>query len=335
MSKKLQAQIDAIKKSILNKNVTNTSMATYGKLNEIGQSLYRYDQLSKAGFKDDAKAESTKVNNLVNNFNATEEGTVLKGGISNTRYVWVAEDGACDDCQAMDGTEYDYPDDAPFPLHPNCKCKIEEFYDEEFDEIDEEPCDCYETVSGWLDDCEELCGEYESALDDANSSIDELQSILDYIKNYSDFEIEEIQELQEKLNQLIENAVNELIDIINQAVTTIQIFKSNFDDLTDLSKELGHYLNYSAEYYHTKANCEAAQLGDVGAAMATFLGYIREFYDFPKEIIGKGYTVKDAFEHSVHDLKMNKIGREIGKEYPSEPPEVIIPKPEGLPPDFW
>lgn len=38
-------------------------MATSGKLNEIGNSLYRYD--------------------------ATEEGTVLKGGISNTRYVWI------------------------------------------------------------------------------------------------------------------------------------------------------------------------------------------------------------------------------------------------------
>lgn len=47
------------------------------------------------------------------------------------------------------------------------------------------------------------------------------------------------------------------------------------------------------------------------------------------------YTVKDAFEHSVHDLKMNEIGGEIGKEHLNEPPEVIIPKPEGLPPDFW
>lgn len=334
MSKKLQAQIDSIKKSIINKNVTNASMATYGKLNEIGQSLYRYDQLSKAGLKDEAKTESTKVSNLISNFNATEEGTVLKGRISNTRYVWVAEDDSCDDCQAMDGTEYDYPDEAPIPLHPNCKCRIEEILDEEPNE-DDEPCDCYETVSAWLDDCEELCGEYESALNNADSSMNELQSILDYIQNYSDFEIEEIQELQEKLNQLIENAVNELADIIDQAVSTIQIFKENFDDLTDLSKELGHYLNYSAEYYHTKANCEATQLGDVGAAMATFLGYLREFYDFPKEIIGKGYTVKDAFEHSVHDLKMNEIGREIGKEHPNEPPEVIIPKPEGLPPDFW
>lgn len=87
MPKNLQAQIDAIKKSIVNQNLSNNSMATYGKLNEIGHSLYRYDQLSKAGLKDEAKSESTKVNNLISNFNATEEGTILKGGISNTRYV--------------------------------------------------------------------------------------------------------------------------------------------------------------------------------------------------------------------------------------------------------
>lgn len=330
--KNIQEQINKIRNSITNQDITNASMATYGKLNEIGHSLYRYDKLSKAGLRDEAKSESTKVNNLVNNFNATEEGKVLKGGISNTRYVWVAEDGACDECMALDGTEYEFKDDAPCPLHPNCKCRVEEIYAEESDGTEGEPCDCYEIVSGWLDESEELCGEYESVLDDADSSMDELQSILDYIQNYT---IDGIEELQEELDNLIENSVNQLMDIIDQAVTTIQIFKSNFDDLTDLSKELGHYLDYSAEYYHTKANCQAAQLGDVGAAMAKFLGYVREFYDFPKEIIGKGYTVKDAFKHSVHDLKMNEIGRQIGKEHPNEPPEVIIPKPEGLPPDFW
>lgn len=335
MSKKLQAQIESIKKSILNKNVTNTSMATYGKLNEIEQSLYRYDQLSKAGLKDEAKAESANANNLINNFNSSENSELLKGYISNAKYVWHASGDSCEACQGLDGTEYDSVDDIPDKPHPNCNCYIEAVEDEDDENGnggDDEPCDCYEIVSGWLDDCGELCREYESALDDADSSMDELQSILDYIQNYT---IDGIEELREELNNLIEDSVNQLMDIIDQAVTTIQIFKSNFDDLTDLSKELGHYLDYSAEYYHTKANCEAAQLGDVGAAMATFLGYVREFYDFPKEIIGKGYTVKDAFEHSVHDLKMNEIGRQIGKEHPNEPPEVIIPKPEGLPPDFW
>lgn len=335
MSKNIQSQINQIKNSIINKDLTNTSMATYGKLNEIGHSLYRYDQLSKAGLKDEAKSESTKVNNLISNFNSSEDSEPLKGYISNTRYVWVAEDGACDECQDLDGTEYDSLDDVPASPHPNCQCRIEAIEDDdENNNDDDEPCDCYEIVSGWLDDCEELCGEYESALDDANSSIEELQSILDYIQNYTNAEIEEIQELQEKLNELITNAVSELMDVINQATSTIQIFWSNYEELKALKKELGYYLDQSAEYYHTKANCEAAQLGDVGAAMATFLGYLREFGDFPKEIIFKGGSIKKAFENSVHDLEVNAAGRKLGKEHPNEAPEVIIKPPDGLPPDY-
>ena len=331
--KKIQEQINKIKKYILGDDLSSNAIAKYNKLNEIGHSLYRYDQLSKAGLKDDAKAESTKANNLISSFNATEKGTVLKGGISNTRYVWVAEDDACDECQDLDGTEYESPDDAPLPLHPNCKCSIEEISDEEPDENDE-PCDCYETVSAWLDECEDACNEYESALDDTNSSMEELQSILESIQNYTNAEIEEIQELQEQLNELIENAVNELMDVITQATSTIQIFWSNYEELKALKKELGHYLDQSAEYYHTKANCEAAQLGDVGAEVATFLGYLRELGDFPKEIVFKGCSIQKAFQNSVHDLEVNAAGRKLGKEHPNEDPEVIIRKPDGMPPGF-
>lgn len=334
MSKKLQAQIDAIKESILNKNVTNTSMATYGKLNEIGRSLYRYDQLSKAGLKDDAKTESTKANNLISSFNATEEGTVLKGGISNTRYVWVAEDDACDDCQAMDGTEYESPEGATIPLHPNCKCRIEETSDEETNE-DDEPCDCYETVSAWLDECEDACNEYESSSDEGDKALEELQSIANQIQSYASIKMAELRELQDEINQLKDDALDELQDVIDQTVNTIQIFKSNYDDLINLKKELGYYLDQSAEYYHTKANCEAAQLGDVGAEIAEMLGYLREYTDFIKDFIFKGKTLLESLENNIHDLEVNEAGRKLGKEHPDKPAEVIVPKPKGLPPDFW
>lgn len=332
--KKIQEQIDKIKKSIINQDLTNASMATYGKLNEIEHSLYRHDQLSKAGLKEEAKTESAKVNNLISNFNATEEGTVLKCGISNTRYVWVAEDGACDDCQAMDGTEYDNPDDAPIPLHPNCKCSIEEFYDEEPDETDEEPCDCYEIVSGWLDECEEACSEYESSSDEGDNALEELQSIASQIQSYAANKIAELQELQDEINQLKDDALNELQDIVDQTVSTIQIFKSNYDDLIDLRKELGYYLDQSAEYYHTKANCQAAQLGDVGAEVAEMLGYLREYTDFIKDFIFKGKTLLESLENNIHDLEVNEAGRKLGKEHPNEDPDIIIKKPDGMPPGF-
>lgn len=334
MSKKLQEQIDKIKKSIINKNVTNTSMATYGKLNEIGQSLYRYDQLSKAGLKGEAKTESTKVNNLISNFNATEEGTVFKGYISNTRYVWVAEDGACEDCQAMDGIEYDNPDDAPIPLHPNCKCRIEEIVDDEPIDPDDEPCDCYETVSEWLEECEEACSEYESSSNKGDNALEELQSIGNQIQSYAAEKIAELQGLQDEINQLKDDALEELQEIIDQTTSTIQIFWTNYNNLTSLNNELGHYLKDSAEYYHTKANCEAAQLGDVGAEIAEMLGYLREYTDFVKDFIFKGETLLKSLENNIHDLEVNEAGRKLGKENPNEDPDVIIKKPDGMPPGF-
>lgn len=338
MSKNLQSQIDKIKKSILDKNVTNASMATYGKLNEIGQSLYRYDQLSKAGLKDEAQAESTKANNLISNFNSSEDGEPLKGYISNTKYVWHASGDSCEACQDLDGTEYDSIEDVPEKPHPNCNCYVEAVDDEEDENGNgggDEPCDCYEIVSGWLDDCEELCGEYESASGDGDSTLDELQSIANQMVNYANSKIEELQELQDEINHLKDDALNELQDVVDQTVSTIQIFKSNYDDLINLKKELGYYLDQSAEYYHTKANCEAAQLGDVGAEIAEMLGYLREYTDFIKDFIFKGKTLLESLENNIHDLEVNEAGRKLGKEHPNEPAEVIVPKPKGLPPDFW
>lgn len=78
------------------------------------------------------------------------------------------------------------------------------------------------------------------------------------------------------------------MDIITQAISTIQIFEENYSELVALKERLGVYLDGSAEYYHTKVNCESAQLGDVGAAMATFLGYLREFGDFPRLYLVRG-----------------------------------------------
>jgi 3-deoxy-D-manno-octulosonic-acid transferase len=69
MSKKLQNQINHIKKIIVNQNLSNNSITTYNKLGEIEHSLYRYNQLSNAGLKDEAKTENTRIRNLINNFN--------------------------------------------------------------------------------------------------------------------------------------------------------------------------------------------------------------------------------------------------------------------------
>jgi hypothetical protein len=180
LMKKIQEQINKIKKSITNQNITNTSMSTYGKLKEIEHSLYRYDQLSKAGLKEDAQKESKKVNNLMDSFNATEDGEPLKGYISNTRYVWHASgDKPCELCEELDGTEFESIDDISEKPHPNCNCYIEEIEDENDENSNgdggDEPCDCYETVSGWLDECVDACGEYEDSADEGDNALEELK----------------------------------------------------------------------------------------------------------------------------------------------------------------
>ncbi|MDD3437721.1 MAG: hypothetical protein PHC64_11270 [Candidatus Gastranaerophilales bacterium] len=269
------------------------------------------------------------------------EDKVLKGYISNIRYIWHANgDKPCELCEDLDGTEFESADEIPDKPHPNCNCYIEEVEIEDNEDGDgegeggDEPCDCYETVSGWLEECEEACCEYDDSSDEGDNALEELQSIESQIQSYATEKIAELQELQDEINQLKDDAIEELQDAIEQTVKTIQIFWDNFSELRRLKEELHHYLDLSAEYYHTKANCEAAQLGDVGAQVAEILGYLREFTDFPKEIIFKGCSIKEAFEHSVHDLEVNEAGRKLGKEHPNEDPEVIIKKPDGMPPGF-
>lgn len=257
--------------------------------------------------------------------------TVLKGGVSYNRYVWCTSGDTCEACQDLDGTEYEYEGDIPDQPHPHCQCYIEIIGGGD-DGDDDEPCDCVEQVHAWMDECEEACGDAESLIDESNFAQNSLEEIADYIANYT---VEIIDEFLDELTSIIENALTEIYEAIEETIATIGIFYENWHQLTTLTHTLGEYLDGSAEYYHTKANCEAAQLGDVGAEVATILGYLRELGDFPKEILVKGQSIKDAFEHSVYDLKINEAGRELGKEHPDEKPEDIIVKPEGLPERFW
>lgn len=325
MSKKLQAQIDAIKKSILNKNVTNTSMATYGKLNEIGNSLYRYDQLSKAGLKKEAKTESTKVNNLVSNFNATEEGTVLKGGISNTRYVWVTENGACEECQALDGTEYDNPDDAPIPLHPNCKCRIEEVCDEESDETDEEPCDCWDKIDEIVEEANALDDELTSEMSDIDSIQTETESWLVEVQELK-AQVEKAQEELEETEPCGPNCVitgmavnitddKELEDTVYNLIKNIEEARVVYETFESNKHEMETTANSFDKYYHAKANCESAELGAIEAMWAVVFSIFKEVKDFYKKIRYDHMDAKKVFLDCMNDLRADLYGLMKAKEH--------------------
>lgn len=290
MSKKLQAQINAIKKSILNNNITNTSMAKYGKLNEIEHSLYRYDQLLKAGLKNEAKTESTKANNLINNFNSSEgeDGEPLKGYISNTRYVWIAEADACEECQDMDGTEYESPDDAPIPLHPNCKCSIEMIEDEDTEKPDdEEPCDVANQVDEMF--CE--INAEETELEGKNA---EAEGLIETIKEI----------LVQPIYQGLTNAANAVLDAFAEA-------KQAYDIFVEKKSEMEQYRGYD-KYYHAKANCEATELGTIGELTAHILSAAKEAKDILKKTIIQGQDVVDVWNDSLNDIGADVYGIEQG-----------------------
>lgn len=340
MFKKLQAQIDAIKKSILDRNVTNTSMATYRKLNEIGQSLYRYDKLSKAGLKEEANTESGKLSNLISNYNATEEGTVLKGGISNTKYVWIAEDGACDDCLAMDGTEYDNPDDAPIPLHTNCKCRIEEIADDEPND-DDEPCDCVERLDSLIAELEERQSEAESVESELQTETEDLEKMTSRAENIIEEMNETLSILEDEYGQHLTDCENNIDAIYDEISRKVEEVQSLLQDILDLLETTVAYLKVFAtfcsnfvqllyhayvlkesgmdKYYHSVANCQSAQFGDLEEEAATVLSDFKEEFDQYNNNYATSHklTLEQALADSERDQVANRLGRERGRNNPT------------------
>lgn len=340
MPKKLQEQINKIKKSITNQNLSNNSITTYNKLGEIEHSLYRYGQLSKAGLKDDAKAESTKANNLISSFNAIEEGTVLKGGISNTRYVWHSSGDSCEACQDLDGTEYDSMDDVPDKPHPNCNCYIEEIADDEPND-DDEPCDCVERLDALIQELEENYSDIESVEGEAQADsenietmgsnvenmIEEMNEALEFLgeeygqhladcENNIDAFYDEVLAMKEKLQNLLTDILD-LLETIKSYLEVLPIFISNFLQLlnkTYVLRETG-----MDKYYHSVANCQSAQLGEVEEEAATVLSDKKEMFDQYKNIYARTHKVseEEALADSERDQISNRLGRERGRNNPT------------------
>lgn len=53
---------------------------------------------------------------------------ILKGYITNNRYIWNANEGACKKCTSMDNKMFVNKKDIPQKPHPNCKCRVEKIY---------------------------------------------------------------------------------------------------------------------------------------------------------------------------------------------------------------
>ena len=87
------------------------------------------------------------------------------------------------------------------------------------------------------------------------------------------------------------------------------------------------------KYFHSKANCEASQLGDFGEITAKGISDLREFADSFKNVYIKGMTEIESIKDSADDEEANKYGRSQGKNNPNENcgDLVEIYRPNGLP----
>ena len=67
------------------------------------------------------------------------------------------------------------------------------------------------------------------------------------------------------------------------------------------------------DYFHCKANYEAAQRGEIGENIAEKLGNAKEEFDFWDNQFRKGLSPQEAFSDRIHDKTINQIGRQMAK----------------------
>lgn len=220
--------------------------------------------------------------------------TVLKGGISNVKYVWHSENGknTCDKCKALDGKEFDFEDEVPERPHPNCKCYVEIVEDKKDKPKDEndEPCDCYKFI------------------EQINELLEKITNLKEAIKIRSSYLVEQ---LNFDLNLYHENWGQTILEQYASLDNVLGDLASNFVE----SRE--NIFENSDKFYHMKANCKVAQREDViSSKIAEGAGNFRESLQLMSALISEEESFEQALKDFQADTRANMIGREIGKNYP-------------------
>ena len=268
--------LDLITKKKL-KAITDNSSGLYNDLSKIEHSLYRYNTLLNSNLLKDAEKEGVHLMNLAENSDSVD--ITLTGGISNTKYVWQTEPNACEECKALDGTEYETKEDVPEKPHPNCKCKVVEIKDE-----DDEECPC----SDFFEELDSEANEIEIA----KQYLDEVNSFVKDALNFS--------------------MSNELLALGFSVMQEIDIAMNAYHDFQKSKAEMIAYKGYD-KYHHARANCEATQRGLTGEIMAYTLSYGKEVYDIIKKVIFEGMEFEKAWNDSMQDLEADKYGMQQGR----------------------
>lgn len=224
------------------------------------------------------------------------------------KYIWETEAGACERCRDLDGTEYQNVEEIPDKPHPNCKCNVREVY--------EAGCDC------WT-----LMDQLEEIRDGANLLMDkvtkEIASIEEIISTYSIMNNNTIARIL--------NDINSLLYPLTTLTTTLAEFWNNYDTMVK-----ANVIN-ADKYYHAKANCEAAQNGILGSAIAKGISDLREYNDDYRNINEKKYSLEESLKDIMEDQTANHEGRNLGRKYPTNSCSDLLKHriPRGLDKKDW
>lgn len=238
---------------------------------------------------------------------------VLKGGISYNRYVWHTDDGACDECQALDGMEFDYVEDIPDRPHPNCKCWVEVIENGDYEgdgdgagngngtgnpKPKEEPCDCWSL----LDEIDEVLGDIESLREEISVHINNISILLEY-----------------EMTKAAENFGESILELLEEQDNFLGDLADNF------LQSRNEIFENSDKFYHSKAYCEVAQREDeIANIIAEGLGNFRESAQAVMSLFDKEKDFSEIIKELKEDKSANDIGKILGKEFPKENCEDIL-----------
>ncbi len=334
--------LESIQKSLM-KNHSNPVFSeedkikisnSYNEVDDLGKALYKYNTLIENEMPEDAEKENEEISDFV-----------LKGGISNVKYVWHSENGenTCEECKALDGTEYDFDEEVPQRPHPNCKCTVEVVEDKtentsqndnssnntnskkknETSSIPTSNSNSSNNTSGQnegknnsnIEACPNCVGE----LEQAENILYQLYSSLQYAGSVIR-KLIAISSISQPY--LTKNYLIDLVKIGEESFYTYNDFVTSYATMVQLNKEKYH--EGAPEYFHRLANCKAAQRGELGVQAAKAAGAVREIGDFYKEILFKGISVNDAIYNNNYDYEQNQIGRELGQNNPDADCEKLL-----------
>ncbi len=271
----------------------------YHNAEKIGKSLYRYKALSDYNITDAADTEAQKTSELL-----------LKGGISNFKFIWNTEPNACDTCETLDGTVFGEEGDIPNRPHPNCKCYVTVSQTAQDEDDDDEPCDCGELI-------EQLKEEIYNAVSLKNQLVDTMYNLFGKIKT--------------KGGNFFNGRAQDILDRAAKWDNALGDFARNYNDMVEADTIDGD------KYFHAKANCQAAQRGLNGEFVAIAMSLFRELEEGTRKVIFQGEDLIEQIEDASRDMDANKEGREQGKSYPGTSCGDLLKykRPNGLPERYW